>query len=218
MLCAQHTGWSQSRVFFFFFVRVSRAPVCLSVCACKSTVACVNPPVEPCSQSSSFWNQAWIIKLFHKAALTIYYMRRNRSSSSVRKIVCMLYGFYWVKKDGVQCSPPFSARVLYLLCRMTDSPRFRLIFLHICKPLMTSHSFVRVRFRSRCHSTWDNRSTLTLTNLNNFTFKFFKIIHIVKKYLLGVAWIIKTGIIQLWQHLRDYPRYCIYLKVSCCVL
>lgn len=71
-----------------FFLCLSRAPACLGMCAPKTTVACVNPPMEPCSQSASFWNQAWIIKPFHKAALTIYYMRGNRSSSNVRRPVC----------------------------------------------------------------------------------------------------------------------------------
>lgn len=88
----------------------SWAPVRRSVCACKSTVACVNPPVEPCSQSSSFWNQAWIIKSFHKVALTIYYMRGNRSS-----IAHCLHGRYWVKEDAEQYRPLFMPHILYLL-------------------------------------------------------------------------------------------------------
>lgn len=121
MLCAQHSGWSQSRVceaflFSFFFFWLSQAPVCLSVCACKSTVACVNPPVEPCSQSSSFWNQAWIIKPFHKAALTIYYMRGNRSSSDVRAIVCM--GVIGLKKQYTSHVMPHIPSWLWW---MTDS-------------------------------------------------------------------------------------------------
>lgn len=173
MLCAQHSGWSQSRVcvLFFFFFWLSRAPVCLSMCACKSTVACVNPPVEPCSQSSSFWNQAWIIKPFHKAALTIYYMRGNRSSSNVRKIVCM--GVIGLKKT-VNNMPPSSLHAPYTVLTLKNDWQLQLQT-HLPTDMRQGYIWVIVSFNLTCqmypcHKRWCSQADKTQNLCSCFYF------------------------------------------------